>query len=179
MSLVFEPDSIPEDEGLPVDLTEKKSHFQIDPKDCSLAADVDITGHLTKVGAEVFFRGEFTTTLNLACSRCLEAFQSGASAKVSACFLQKSEAKESPDELGLDPRDIEVEFYSENKLDLTQPIYDQILLTLPFIPLCKPDCQGLCPQCGINLNLDSCHCSAESDVDPRLAVLQQLKEKIK
>ena len=40
-------------------------------------------------------------------------------------------------------------------------------------PLCTPDCQGLCPQCGINLNTERCSC-APAWQDPRFAVLQSL-----
>jgi len=40
-------------------------------------------------------------------------------------------------------------------------------------PLCHADCKGLCPQCGANLNLESCTCE-NVQVDPRLAVLKNL-----
>ena len=42
-----------------------------------------------------------------------------------------------------------------------------------FPPLCKPDCKGLCPQCGKNLNEGKCGCSARQ-VDPRLEILKKL-----
>ena len=50
---------------------------------------------------------------------------------------------------------------------------EQFVLAVPFAPLCREDCKGLCPQCGIDLNTGTCAC--EKPVDPRLAALKGLK----
>jgi uncharacterized metal-binding protein YceD (DUF177 family) len=64
-------------------------------------------------------------------------------------------------------------FIDEGWLDLRQPLREQILLTLPMHPLCRPDCKGLCSTCGHNLNEGPCNCSTE-EIDPRLADLKKL-----
>jgi len=178
MSLLFDVESIPEDEGLALDLVEKKKQFQIELEECILARDVGIRGTLTRVGREAFFNGEVTTALHLICSRCLEPFEMEVDAPVSACFMPQP-AHEPEEEHELHAADIEVEYYRENNIDLSQPVYDQILLTLPFVRLCRPDCKGLCPHCGINRNVGTCQCGEARNVDPRLAVLEQLKNKLK
>jgi len=58
-------------------------------------------------------------------------------------------------------------------LDLTEVIRQDLLLAIPMSPLCRPDCQGLCPNCGANLNEGPCGCQREEG-DPRLAVLRDL-----
>ena len=58
-------------------------------------------------------------------------------------------------------------------MELNDLLRDDILLELPTKYLCTPDCRGLCPQCGKNLNEGGCDCSA-NQVDPRLEVLRQL-----
>ncbi len=58
-------------------------------------------------------------------------------------------------------------------LDLRQPLREQILISTPTHAVCRPDCRGLCAQCGENLNLGDCGCSEEF-VDPRLAALKSL-----
>ena len=63
----------------------------------------------------------------------------------------------------------------EDLLDLGELLYADILLELPTKHLCKPDCKGLCPTCGANLNSGSCSCE-KSRVDPRLEILKQLIE---
>ncbi len=58
-----------------------------------------------------------------------------------------------------------------NKVDLTDVFYEEIICEKPMCVLCKPSCKGLCPKCGSNLNVTDCGCpSFESD-----AVWEKLK----
>ncbi len=66
----------------------------------------------------------------------------------------------------------------ENKTfvhDLAQTLVDEGNDDLPQKNLCKEDCKGLCPTCGVNLNTGSCACSGKT-VDPRLEILKQLMD---
>jgi uncharacterized protein len=58
-------------------------------------------------------------------------------------------------------------------LDLDEPIRQYGLLAEPLKPLCRPDCRGLCPTCGTNLNEESCECPVSAD--ERLHALASLK----
>lgn len=60
-------------------------------------------------------------------------------------------------------------------LDLRPLIRDAVLLELPIAPLCRPDCEGLCPTCGADLNEGDCDCAPPS-ADPRWAALDVLRE---
>ena len=51
-------------------------------------------------------------------------------------------------------------------------VTEDIFLSLPTKILCSEDCKGLCPKCGVNLNLGKCSCKKE--IDPRLAALKEL-----
>jgi uncharacterized protein len=55
-------------------------------------------------------------------------------------------------------------------------VRELLVLDKPAHPLCRADCKGLCPQCGIKLNEEACSCTAET-LDPRLAPLSRLKTK--
>ena len=57
---------------------------------------------------------------------------------------------------------------------LTWPIPVLQAVGLPLKPLCRPDCLGLCPRCGTNLNASNCACAEERTEDPRLRVLKNL-----
>ena len=59
-------------------------------------------------------------------------------------------------------------------LDVAAIVWEQFVLALPPNPLCRPDCKGLCPECGANLNEGMCACSRDEG-DPRMAVLRGLK----
>ena len=62
---------------------------------------------------------------------------------------------------------------TDYKLDLSELVTSDILLSLPSKYLCKEDCQGLCYKCGHNLNLGECECD-KREIDPRLEALKQL-----
>ncbi len=62
---------------------------------------------------------------------------------------------------------------TDYKLDLSELVTTDILLSLPSKYLCKGDCQGLCHKCGHNLNLGDCECD-KREIDPRLEALKQL-----
>jgi uncharacterized protein len=59
------------------------------------------------------------------------------------------------------------------EVDLTELARDAVLLELPLAPLCRDDCAGLCPTCGVDLNESGCDCVVE-DKDPRWAALEQI-----
>jgi uncharacterized protein len=61
----------------------------------------------------------------------------------------------------------------DGMIDLAPLVRELSLLAVPIKVLCREDCQGLCQECGANLNLGDCGC-AESEIDPRLAVLESL-----
>ena len=60
-----------------------------------------------------------------------------------------------------------------HELDLEIPIREAISLAEPIAVLCRPDCRGLCPECGQDLNDNPSHAHADDDVDPRLAALAE------
>jgi uncharacterized protein len=63
------------------------------------------------------------------------------------------------------------------QLDLRPVARELVLLDTPATPLCRPDCAGLCPTCGINRNEGSCNCDGPP-ADPRWAALDQLKSAV-
>jgi len=64
-----------------------------------------------------------------------------------------------------------------DQIDLQPMVRESILLDLPDTPVCRPDCRGLCPSCGIDLNTASCSCVVET-LDPRWAALDALRDQL-
>jgi uncharacterized protein len=64
--------------------------------------------------------------------------------------------------------------YSGDTIELQPVVRDNLVLAIPMKVVCQADCKGLCQQCGRDLNRDPCACAQEV-VDPRWALLQQLK----
>ena len=67
-------------------------------------------------------------------------------------------------------------FFDGDEIELQELVRDTLLAAQPLSNICKPDCKGLCPVCGANLNHDDCGCDRFVP-DPRLAALQQFQAK--
>ena len=75
------------------------------------------------------------------------------------------------DDLAVPRGEEELGFYSGPGLLLEDVAKEQVLLSLPMRSICRPDCKGLCPQCGVNRNREACSCSQPTG-DPRWAALK-------
>jgi uncharacterized protein len=121
--------------------------------------------------------GTVKTTLELTCSRCLDPFQIPLDQAFDLRYLPEGglPARPSADEDGIEMADddVSVTFYRDEQIDLGDLMREQFYLALPMKPLCRPDCQGLCPQCGTNRNIATCECQPHWE-DPRLAALKTI-----
>lgn len=110
-------------------------------------------------------RGHLTTTVPLVCGRCLAPYRHG----VALVLAEESV-------VGGAPPPAEGVLGPDLVLDVTEAVRQHLLLALPMVPVCRPDCRGLCPRCGTNLNERECGCARDTVIDPRLAPLLKLKE---
>jgi DUF177 domain-containing protein len=76
-----------------------------------------------------------------------------------------------------DDEELKTPYVSDDMLDLTAWARDAIALALPEQILCRPDCAGLCPVCGVNLNVEP-HEHDEERADPRWAALAELRDRL-
>ena len=76
-----------------------------------------------------------------------------------------------------DAEELTTQYVVDDRLDLASWARDATALALPDKILCRPDCAGLCPECGKNLN-DEPHEHAEETADPRWAALEALKDQL-
>lgn len=138
-------------------------------------ADARITGQvsLSQHGQDILVRGSLSGQLELACGRCLEPF----AAPVAIDFdllLVPGPPGASPEEEELSSTDLDLDYYTGEIVDLEGLLREQIILMLPLKPLCDEACKGLCPQCGANLNRETCTCPTET-VNSPFALLAKLK----
>jgi uncharacterized metal-binding protein YceD (DUF177 family) len=103
------------------------------------------------------------------CRRCLEPVAVPVDERVEILFTPSDDSEEMEDD-GSRPLPASV-----MELDLLEAIREELILSVSKFALCAPDCRGLCPRCGVNLNLERCVCSAEAK-DPRWDVLRALKK---
>lgn len=128
---------------------------------------------LLRASKGILVRGAFTTECHLVCSRCLMPFSQAVAFRAEEEFSPSVEMA-SGDILPL-PEDATAFTIDEHHvLDLTELIRQYSLLAAPMKPLCKPDCAGLCPRCGANLNQDACRCPVNA-ATPFSAAFDKLK----
>jgi uncharacterized protein len=65
-----------------------------------------------------------------------------------------------------------------HELDLSEAVREAISLAEPIVVLCRPDCRGLCLVCGADLNADPSHSHGGDELDPRLAALVAIRERL-
>lgn len=125
-------------------------------------------------GDQVLVRGTIRTRLEGECRRCLGRVELPVLLQPTLVFMPRGgELQEEDEEL---EEDDGLRLYDEHAMaiDLDEVVREELILNVPAWPLCRPDCRGLCPQCGLDLNETSCTCTRE-ETDSRWAALRALK----
>ncbi len=121
---------------------------------------------ISRASTGTLFELRFSGRLYGPCQRCL------ADAVVERELAVREYQATNPDD-----DDLRTPYVSGEQLDLSAWARDALALALPEQILCRPDCAGLCPVCGNDLNVEP-HEHVEESSDPRWAVLEQLKERL-
>lgn len=119
---------------------------------------------LESVVEGVLVTGTAVAQLEGECVRCLTGITDEVEVDVQELFTYP----------GVAVSDEETSRLEGELIDLEPVLRDAIVLELPFQPVCRPDCRGLCPDCGVDLNTDPEHDHADA-VDPRWAKLTQFE----
>lgn len=138
--------------------------------------NVPVSLKIFRVGDKVLINGKVKTEASLQCSRCLENFSYPLDVKFEVEYVPFQEFIRTDEELTRE--ELDVSFYKNDQIDIEEIVREHLLLAVPMKPLCKSDCRGICPRCGINLNADSCKCNAK-EIDPRLSALKEFQRILK
>lgn len=138
--------------SIPRIVTENKQVQRIAPIEADLVATSD----------EGIYRveGRLKTTLRYQCSRCLDEFESTVKMPFDEQFSERAKHED-------------VNIVKGSQVELDPLIEETVNLAVEYRPLCRADCRGLCPVCGINLNYEQCSCDRKV-ADPRWAALKDL-----
>jgi uncharacterized protein len=119
---------------------------------------------LESVTEGVLVTGTVEAPLTGQCGRCLEPVSDELAVDVCELFAYEGSATDETTELD------EVHRVDGELIDVEPVVRDSVVLALPWTPLCRPDCAGLCPDCGQRLDdLPAGH--AHQVIDPRWAAL--------
>ena len=124
-------------EGLQMSQACDVAQLDVDIPHIHIAGPLSVMAKVLKGNNTVTVDARIEARAKMVCGRCLEEFE--------------RELK----------RDAQFHYQVEPKtriLDITEEVRQEVILEYPLKVLCKPDCKGLCPQCGENLNLGPCLC---------------------
>ena len=143
-----------------------------------LTSPLRVALNYVRSGEDLLFDGTLCGDLVCQCARCLEEFPLSLDRPFS-CVLMPLHSPSSVSglpsrDLELNQEDLAASFYSGDSVDVSALIQEQFFLALLSCPLCQDKCKGLCEQCGVNRNVETCTCRPVWK-DPRLGVLSALR----
>lgn len=109
-------------------------------------------------GPIVELEGQLEAEVDLSCGRCLQRFRQSLNETFVLTFSPCADSDEKEEEVELEADELGLIVYQDETLELAQPLQEQLIMAVPISPVCKGDCQGLCPECGLNRNDKHCRC---------------------
>jgi len=125
---------------------------------------LEIRLDLYRSGDSIRVQGDIRGRTRFDCTRCLGPGGQEIAVRLDAYCEKREGELEDEDRQALEEGGLV--FHDGKELDLFEEIRQTIVLEIPWNPVCRPDCRGLCPRCGHDLNAGSCSCRGESK-DPR------------
>jgi len=132
-----------------------------------------LVGHarMRRVNQGLLVDGWLDLTLEQTCDRCLKRIEQPMHVTFEERFYPTVDVLTGTPLPPIEEDDV-FPIDEHHQVNLTEVLRQSVLLAVPMVTLCNPDCAGLCPQCGHDLNLGPCKCKPE--VDTRLNVLKTL-----
>jgi uncharacterized protein len=155
------------DKGMVLEFEEPIESFavltaMVDNGQCEFLAPIKTALKVHRFGDMVKVEGDISTSARLTCGRCLRIFDSRLKSRVALTYKsgvpddEKMGSKQ--EEFELKEEDIGLIYYQGEEINLQNEIQEQVIMAFPLRALCKPDCKGLCSECGSDLNEGDCSC---------------------
>ena len=154
--------------------TRLRDHYVTLGTEIELAGPLDADLRLQRTNRGILVRGELRAPLRRTCARCTDPYVEEVTVPIEEEFVPSvdlaSGAAVDPDASGGEGV---LRIDEHHEIDLRGVFHDELALTEPMHPLCRPDCPGLCAECGEKLEGPP-HEHAGDEIDPRLAGLAAL-----
>lgn len=157
-------------DSLPVAGHVELSGYRLGDHEFTLPEGMDYDVVLTNAGEGILATGILKAHVEGICDRCLEKAEFDVASEVDEYYLfhapdnagaEKVTEDEDGEEAGVDYALVS----DDSTIDLTDAVMGALLMDTPYVVLCRPDCRGLCPDCGANLNEGDCGCAARREAE--------------
>lgn len=133
------------------------------------------TAELVRTPTGVLVRGKFRVTLQDECSRCLAAFSYDRPVKFEEVFYQQVDVTTGA-AVETEAEEDSFLISRQHTIDISDTVRQYGEMAADMQPLCRPDCPGICAECGRDLNVSECDCT-RAPLDSRWAALEALKQR--
>jgi uncharacterized protein len=141
----------------------------------TMEGEIELDLILEAISGGILVRGPIRATSRGTCARCLTPTSDTWEVEVLELHRAVS-AIDEDDELEEDDEDLDYRLVDgDRQLDLDQMVRDALVVGQPVRVLCRPDCAGLCPTCGVDRNTEPCAHGEERPIDPRWEALRDLR----
>ena len=171
----------------PVEREWWQAHFaDVEASGTQLVGEAEIVLEARAVAEDVRLEGELEGILDAECARCAKRYRHALRDSFQLVLALLSDEVGPPDEEGRAAlersgmclgEDLESGWYRGGEIDLEDFLTEVVSLAIPMQPLCRDDCPGLCPICGIDRTEKECTCEEETKPDSPFAALAVLKGK--
>jgi len=141
--------------------------------ECSFTAPVSAQISAAWEYGHVRATGKVESAARLTCSRCLAEYELPISSEFTI-FFTESKGDALDEEVELSDEELISASYTGDEIDLDSEVAEQVMLEVPYKPLCSESCRGLCPQCGADLNAGECGCD-RGGINLKMAALKKIK----
>jgi DUF177 domain-containing protein len=172
--MIINVSQIGEDEELRIEHYYPEGEPALASEESRIVGRPELHLRATRAGNEVKLVGTIKADVRFDCDRCLAPLVVPVEQSFDLLYVPPVRPQGAHDERELGRDDLSVAFYQGQFIDLDDLVREQLELALPMARLCGEDCQGLCPDCGANLNQGQCSCEA-GQTDSRWNSLKQWK----
>jgi uncharacterized protein len=158
--------------------------YPLDEHEPELAQELNLTSpivgtlKLTRTNYGILAEAHYTVEIEQECGRCLDPARSTIVSDLSEELLPTTSIVTGlPVNQNVDPDSPRIN--ANHEVDLTDLIRQDIVVQSPLQPLCRPDCPGLCPNCGLELQAGPCGCSEDAEAASSGSQLGRLGELLK
>ena len=153
-----------EGKRMPIDVSLEIENFSQDR--FHVLRPIVVKGDIINIGGCLELTACGTTEIEFICDRCAEPFKSDFTFTIDERMRKEDATAEEND-------NPDIMIFAGNSINLSEIVYDSLVLSLPTKILCSDNCKGICPVCGKNLNREQCDCVGGS-TDPRFDILDKL-----
>src|SRR6202165_2796153 len=164
-----------EEEGGNFSRTYEPGELSLDDDEVGLLEPAEVSGRVRRDDKEVELSGELRAKIKTACDRCLQPVNLSIGAEFKERFVPAVSWR-AEQQHELQEEDLNLAVFDGDAIELNDLVREEILLAMPGHVLCREECKGLCPTCGIDRKGGSCQCE-DADGDSRWRKLKELQSR--